>query len=219
VKAYLELSSAEGFPFPDDPAEQLARAATAMRRRWVSPRARRSRRGQGLPEDLPLAFHVQAVRVGPLEASGHGVAQSRDPFTGAFAAIGTFRRGCAEARRTTARVSRWTRCRVAETSSCPPSARWSCTFGAQRRSSSRSATVRCRCCPLARWNGPLRGRPFGWPSNSRRPAPWTTPPQCSRSARRIWRVCCTPSYSSLVGRLSSAVVFRHPWVPPSGASR
>jgi pyruvate,orthophosphate dikinase len=93
VKAYLELSSAEGFPFPDDPAEQLARAATAMRRRWVSPRARRSRRGQGLPEDLPLAFHVQAVRVGPLEASGHGVAQSRDPVTGAFAAIGTFRRG------------------------------------------------------------------------------------------------------------------------------
>ena len=93
VKAYLELSSAEGFPFPDDPAEQLARAATAMRRRWVSPRARRSRRGQGLPEDLPLAFHVQAVRVGPLEASGHGVAQSRDPVTGAFAAAGTFRRG------------------------------------------------------------------------------------------------------------------------------
>ncbi len=52
VKAYLELSSASGFPFPDDPAEQLARAATAMRRRWTSPRARRSRRGQGLPEDL-----------------------------------------------------------------------------------------------------------------------------------------------------------------------
>ena len=93
VKAYLELSSAEGFPFPDDPAEQLARAATAMRRRWMSPRARRSRRGQGLPEDLPLAFHVQAVRVGPPEASGHGVAQSRDPITGAFAATGTFRRG------------------------------------------------------------------------------------------------------------------------------
>jgi pyruvate, orthophosphate dikinase len=93
VKAYLALSSAEGFPFPDDPAEQLARAATAMRRRWVSPRARRSRRGQGLPEDLPLAFHVQAVRVGPLEASGHGVAQSRDPVSGAFAATGTFRRG------------------------------------------------------------------------------------------------------------------------------
>lgn len=93
VKAYLELSSASGFPFPDDPAEQLARAATAMRRRWTSPRARRSRRGQGLPEDLPLAFHVQAVRVGPPDVSGHGIAQSRDPATGAFAPTGTFRRG------------------------------------------------------------------------------------------------------------------------------
>ena len=93
VKAYLELSNAAGFPFPDDPAEQLASAVTAMRKRWMSPRARRSRRGQGLPEDLPLAFHVQAVRVGPPEASGHGVAQSRDPITGAFAPTGTFRRG------------------------------------------------------------------------------------------------------------------------------
>jgi pyruvate, orthophosphate dikinase len=93
VKAYLELSTAAGFPFPDDPAEQLASAATAMRKRWMSPRARRSRRGQGLPEDLPLAFHVQAVRVGPPEASGHGVAQSRDPASGAFLPTGTFRRG------------------------------------------------------------------------------------------------------------------------------
>ncbi|HEU5265552.1 MAG TPA: PEP-utilizing enzyme, partial [Jatrophihabitans sp.] len=93
VRAYLELSAAAGAPFPDDPAEQLARAATAMRRRWASPRARRSRRGQGLPDDLPLAFHVQAVRVGPPKASGHGIAESRDPRTGGFAATGIFRRG------------------------------------------------------------------------------------------------------------------------------
>ena len=93
VRAYLQLSAAAGAPVPDDPAEQLARAATAMRRRWASPRARRARRGQGLPDDLPLAFHVQAVRVGPPKASGHGIAESRDPRTGGFAATGIFRRG------------------------------------------------------------------------------------------------------------------------------
>jgi pyruvate,orthophosphate dikinase len=93
VRAYLELSATAGAPFPDDPAEQLARAATAMLQRWASPRARRSRRGQGLPDDLPLTFHVQAVRVGPPTASGHGVADSRDPSTGAFEPNGIFRRG------------------------------------------------------------------------------------------------------------------------------
>jgi pyruvate,orthophosphate dikinase len=93
VRAYLELCASAGAPFPDDPAEQLARAATAMRRRWASPRARRSRRGQGLPDDLPLAFHVQAVRIGPPARSGHGVAESRDPTTGAFTPTGVFRRG------------------------------------------------------------------------------------------------------------------------------
>ncbi len=93
VDAFLRLSASAGAPFPIDPAEQLARAATAMRRRWASPRARRSRRGQGLPDDLPLAFHVQAVRVGPPKASGHGVAESRDPQTGGFAPTGIFRRG------------------------------------------------------------------------------------------------------------------------------
>ncbi|HEU5265882.1 MAG TPA: hypothetical protein VFU35_04240, partial [Jatrophihabitans sp.] len=93
VRAYLELCASAGAPFPDDPAEQLARAATAMRRRWASPRARRSRRGQGLPDDLPLAFHVQAVRIGPPARSGHGVAESRDPNTGAFTPTGVFRRG------------------------------------------------------------------------------------------------------------------------------
>ncbi len=93
VAAYLALSAEAGAPFPDDPAEQLARAATAMLRRWASPRARRLRRGQNLPEDLPLALHVQAVRVGPPAASGYGIAESRDPATGEFAPTGTFYRG------------------------------------------------------------------------------------------------------------------------------
>ena len=93
ARMFLELSAAAGAPFPDDPAEQLARAAEAALRRWASPRARRQRRGQAVPEDLGLALHVQAIRVGPPQTSGHGVAESRDPATGAFAPSGTFRRG------------------------------------------------------------------------------------------------------------------------------
>ena len=90
--AFLALSVAAGCPYPDDPAGQLAQAAQATLRRWASPRARRQRRGQGLPDDLRLALHVQAIRVGPPERCGHGVAESRDPATGEFAPTGTFRR-------------------------------------------------------------------------------------------------------------------------------
>jgi pyruvate,orthophosphate dikinase len=89
---FLALSAAAGCPYPDDPAGQLAQAAQATLRRWASPRARRQRRGQGLPDDLRLALHVQAIRVGPPDRCGHGVAESRDPATGAFAPTGTFRR-------------------------------------------------------------------------------------------------------------------------------
>jgi pyruvate,orthophosphate dikinase len=99
---FLALSAAAGCPYPDDPAGQLAQAAQATLRRWASPRARRQRRGQGLPDDLRLALHVQAIRVGPPERYGHGVAESRDPATGEFAPNGTFhrsiRRGAADSR-------------------------------------------------------------------------------------------------------------------------
>ena len=92
VQKFLALSAAAGCPYPDDPAGQLAQAAQATLRRWASPRARRQRRGQGLPDDLQLALHVQAIRVGAPERYGHGVAESRDPATGEFAPNGTFRR-------------------------------------------------------------------------------------------------------------------------------
>src|SRR3984957_9170431 len=92
VGKFLALSVAAGCPSPDDAAGQLAQAAQATLRRWASPRARRQRRGQGLPDDLRLALHVQAIRVGPPERYGHGVAESRDPATGEFAPTGTFRR-------------------------------------------------------------------------------------------------------------------------------
>jgi pyruvate,orthophosphate dikinase len=93
AEKFLALSAAAGFPFPPGTADQLARAAEATLSRWASPRARRQRRGQGLPGDLAPALHVQAIRIGPPDRCGHGVAESRDPATGAFAPTGTFRRG------------------------------------------------------------------------------------------------------------------------------
>jgi pyruvate,orthophosphate dikinase len=93
AKAFLDLSAAAGRPYPDDPAEQLALAAHAALQRWQSPRLRRQRRSQGLPDDLQLAFHLQAIRVGSPENCGHGTAESRDPVNGEFAPTGTFRRG------------------------------------------------------------------------------------------------------------------------------
>ena len=93
VRKFLELSAAAGFPYPDDPAAQLAHAAQATLRKWASPRARRQRQRQGVPGDLGLALHVQAIRVGPPQTCWHGVAESRDSATGAFEPTGTFRRG------------------------------------------------------------------------------------------------------------------------------
>lgn len=93
AKAFLELSAANGAPYPDDPAAQLAAAARAVLRRWQSPRLRRQRRAQGLADDLGFALHVQAIRVGRPERCGHGEAHSRDPVSGEFAPTGTFRRG------------------------------------------------------------------------------------------------------------------------------
>ena len=94
IPVLLELCAQKGrAPFPDDPAEQLALAARALLRRWDSPRGRRARRAQKLPDDLGLALHVQALHIGPWDRSGPGTASSRDPETGALEPRGTFHRG------------------------------------------------------------------------------------------------------------------------------
>ncbi|MFD8303769.1 putative PEP-binding protein [Streptomyces sp. NPDC059690] len=94
VEALLALVAQHGSgPFPDDPAEQLALAARALLARWDSPRARRSRRAQRLPADLAVALHVQALRIGPADHSGHGTAVSRHPETGRLSPQGSFFRG------------------------------------------------------------------------------------------------------------------------------
>ncbi|MGW1564131.1 putative PEP-binding protein [Streptomyces sp. NPDC002144] len=94
VDALLTAAARHGArPYPDDPAEQLALAARAMLARWAAPRARRSRKAQGLPADLGIALHVQALRIGPWDRSGYGTADSRDADTGRFATRGSFFRG------------------------------------------------------------------------------------------------------------------------------
>ncbi|OZD68581.1 pyruvate, phosphate dikinase [Rhodococcus sp. 05-340-1] len=98
VPALLELiERATGSPFPTEPAEQLGLAATAMLARWASPRGQRARRSLSLPDDLGLALHVRALRLGPWDDSGHGSAVSRDLETGKYAPHGVFHLGVRKA--------------------------------------------------------------------------------------------------------------------------
>ncbi|MGY3554915.1 putative PEP-binding protein [Williamsia sp. R60] len=94
VPALLELiEESTGAPFPADPAEQLGLAATAMLARWASPRGQRARRALSLPDDLGIALHVRALRLGSWNESGYGSAISRDLETGRFAPHGVFHLG------------------------------------------------------------------------------------------------------------------------------
>ncbi|MDV8053762.1 MULTISPECIES: putative PEP-binding protein [unclassified Rhodococcus (in: high G+C Gram-positive bacteria)] len=98
VPALLELiERATGSAFPTEPAEQLGLAATAMLARWASPRGQRARRSLSLPDDLGLALHVRALRLGPWDESGHGSAVSRDLESGRYAPHGVFHLGVRKA--------------------------------------------------------------------------------------------------------------------------
>jgi len=94
IQPLLELCATSGSrPWPTDPAEQLSLAAVALARRWASPRAARARRSQSLPDDLPLAFHLEAVLATAHNSSGYGSAMSRELESGMFTPTGTFCRG------------------------------------------------------------------------------------------------------------------------------
>lgn len=94
VHALRRACATEGTqPYPNDPAEQLALAARATVARWSAPRSMRARRAQGLPEDLGLALHLEAIRIGAWDRSGRGTALSREPTTGEFRPTGQFFRG------------------------------------------------------------------------------------------------------------------------------
>ncbi|MCI3278258.1 pyruvate, phosphate dikinase [Streptomyces cylindrosporus] len=77
-----------GEDFPQDPAEQLARAVRAVFDSWNTERARVYRHREHISEDLGTAVNVQAMVFGNLgttetfKSSGTGVAFTRDPATG-----------------------------------------------------------------------------------------------------------------------------------------
>ncbi|GLP64705.1 pyruvate, phosphate dikinase [Streptomyces sp. TUS-ST3] len=84
VEEFKELIRREtGEDFPQDPADQLARAVRAVFDSWNGERARVYRHREHIPEDLGTAVNVQAMVFGNLGPdSGTGVAFTRDPATG-----------------------------------------------------------------------------------------------------------------------------------------
>ena len=72
-----------GKGFPQDPYEQLEGAISAVFRSWNGKRARDYRRYENIPDDLGTAVNIQRMVFGNVgEASGTGVAFTRDPATG-----------------------------------------------------------------------------------------------------------------------------------------
>jgi pyruvate,orthophosphate dikinase len=80
-----------GTPFPQDPGEQLRSAVRAVFDSWDTPRAQVYRRAHRIPDDLGTAVNVvQMVFGNKGEASGTGVAFTRDPSTGESGLYGEF---------------------------------------------------------------------------------------------------------------------------------
>ncbi|MEU6304960.1 pyruvate, phosphate dikinase [Streptomyces chartreusis] len=80
-----------GEDFPQDPAEQLARAIRAVFDSWNGERAHIYRHREHIPEDLGTAVNIQAMVFGNLgQDSGTGVAFTRDPATGESGVYGDY---------------------------------------------------------------------------------------------------------------------------------
>jgi pyruvate, orthophosphate dikinase len=78
-------------PFPQDASEQLAKAVRAVFESWDTPRAQVYRRAHRIPDDLGTAVNVVQMVFGNRgEASGTGVAFTRDPSTGEQGLYGEF---------------------------------------------------------------------------------------------------------------------------------
>jgi pyruvate,orthophosphate dikinase len=77
--------------FPQDPHEQLVMARDAVFRSWNNERAKHYRRINNISDDLGTALNVQAMVFGNLgEASGTGIAFTRNPSTGVKELFGEF---------------------------------------------------------------------------------------------------------------------------------
>ncbi|MDF2801874.1 MAG: ppdK [Anaerocolumna sp.] len=84
VTAFKALYKVEkGTDFPQNPADQLIEAVTAVFRSWDNPRAIYYRRMNDIPGDWGTAVNVQSMVFGNMgETSGTGVAFTRNPSTG-----------------------------------------------------------------------------------------------------------------------------------------
>lgn len=73
----------KGTDFPQNPADQLIEAVTAVFRSWDNPRAIYYRRMNDIPGDWGTAVNVQSMVFGNMgDTSGTGVAFTRNPSTG-----------------------------------------------------------------------------------------------------------------------------------------
>ena len=86
-----EYKAKIGEDFPTDPKEQLMGAIKAVFRSWDNPRANVYRRDNDIPYSWGTAVNVQEMAFGNWsDASGTGVAFTRDPATGEKKLMGEF---------------------------------------------------------------------------------------------------------------------------------
>jgi len=92
IKEYKVIIKEEtGADFPQDPPDQLRLAVKAVFDSWNNPRAVYYRKINQIPDDLGTAVNVQAMVFGNMgEASGTGVAFTRNPSTGEKALYGEY---------------------------------------------------------------------------------------------------------------------------------
>ena len=83
------FESLAGYPFPQDPLQQVRQAVAAVFGSWRTKRAVTYRELNEIPEAWGTAANVQAMVFGNMGAtSGTGVAFSRDPSTGSHKVLG-----------------------------------------------------------------------------------------------------------------------------------
>ena len=92
IRAYRKMVEAEsGKPFPQDPKQQLLAAIQAVFRSCNNDRAILYRRLNGIPAKIGTAVNVQSMVFGNMgDASGTGVAFTRNPVTGENKIYGEF---------------------------------------------------------------------------------------------------------------------------------
>ncbi|HHY89561.1 MAG TPA: pyruvate, phosphate dikinase [Chloroflexi bacterium] len=77
------IQRGKGFPFPEDPFEQMRLAIEAVFKSWNGRRAVDYRRAAGIPDDLGTAVNIVTMVFGNMgNDSGTGVAFTRNPATG-----------------------------------------------------------------------------------------------------------------------------------------